>query len=324
MRAIVHDVYGGPEVLELRDVEKTELTDDGVLVRVRAASVNPYDWHMLTGVPYMARAVAGLRKPKHGVVGVDFAGIVEAVGKERDDLEAGDEVFGTRNGSLAEYVCARKGVTRKPPNISFEEAAAAPLAALTALQGLRNKGRIQPGQKVLINGASGGVGTYAVQLAKWFGAEVTGVCRTRNVELVRSLGADHVVDYTQEDFTRSGVRYDLILDVAGNHTWRECKRVLTQDGVVVAVGGPKQNRWVGPLGVWVLRRLASIPGKQSVATFVTKLNVEDLELVRDLLASGAIKSIVERGYELGDAPEALAYVGAGHAQAKVVVSVAAS
>ena len=323
MRAIVHDVYGGPEVLELREVDKPGLTDDGVLVRVHAASVNPYDWHMLTGVPYMARAVAGLRKPKNGVVGVDFAGTVEAVGAERDDFTPGDEVFGTRNGSLAEYVCARKGVTRKPPNVSFEEAAAAPLAASTALQGLRNKGGIKAGQKVLVNGASGGVGTYAVQLAKWFGAEVTGVCRTGNVELVRSLGADHVVDYTQEDFTETGKRYDLILDVAGNHTWRECKRVLTQEGVVVAVGGPKTNRWVGPLGIWVLRRLASVPGKRSVATFVTKLNLQDLELVRDLLAAGALKSIVERRYVLSDAPEALAYVGAGHAQAKVVVNVAA-
>jgi NADPH:quinone reductase-like Zn-dependent oxidoreductase len=323
MRAIVHDVYGGPEVLELREVDKPELADDGVLVRVHAASVNPYDWHMLTGMPYMVRAVAGLRRPKNGVVGVDYAGTVEAVGAERDDFESGDEVFGTRNGSLAEYVCARKGVARKPRNVSFEEAAAAPMAALTALQGLRNKGAIKPGQKVLVNGASGGVGTYAVQLAKWFGAEVTGVCRTRNVELVRSLGADRVIDYTQDDFTREDARYDLILDVAGNHTLAECKRVLTDEGVVVAVGGPKTNKWVGPLGVWLLRRVASIPGKQSVATFVTKLNVEDLELVRDLLASGAVKSVVERRYDLSDAPEALAYVGTGHAQAKVIVSVAA-
>src|SRR5919204_1531984 len=212
VKAIVRDRYGPPDVLELREIEKPELTDDGVLVRVRAASVNRADWYMLTGTPYVARAQMGLLKPKQPVLGSDFAGTVEAVGRDVGDLQPGDDVFGGRSGALAEYVCARQGVAAKPTNVTFEEAAAVPVAALTALQGLRDKGHLQAGDKVLVNGASGGVGTFAVQIAKALGADVTAVCSTRNVELVRSLGADRVIDYTAEDFTRSGGPYDLVLD----------------------------------------------------------------------------------------------------------------
>jgi NADPH:quinone reductase-like Zn-dependent oxidoreductase len=219
MRAVVRDTFGPPDVLELREIDKPDLADDGVLVRVRATSVNPADWYGLVGAPYVVRVQMGLRKPRARVLGVDFAGTVEAVGKDVAELRPGDEVFGGRSGAFAEYVCARNAVMPKPANLTFEEAAAVPLAALTALQGLRDKGRIQPGHKVLINGASGGVGTFAVQIAKAFGAEVTGVCSTRNVDRARSLGADHVVDYTKEDFTRSDRRYDLMLDVAGSRSW---------------------------------------------------------------------------------------------------------
>jgi NADPH:quinone reductase-like Zn-dependent oxidoreductase len=322
MKAMIYERYGGPDVLEARDVEKPELADEGMLVRVHAASVNPYDWHMLTGTPYLARLSAGLRKPKNPLLGGDFSGTVEAVGTDVDGFEAGDEVFGTRTGAFAEYVCVRKAVARKPPNVSFEEAAAVGIAAVTALQGLRDKGRLQPGQKVLVNGASGGVGTYAVQIAKALGADVTGVCRTGNVDLVRSVGADRVVDYTKEDFTRDGDRFDLILDIAGNRSWAECKRVLNEDGTLVIVGGPKTNRWVGPLGIAVGRRLASTAGsRRVVAPFLAKLNAEDMTVLAELLASGKVKSAIDRRYVFDDLPEALGYVGTGHARAKVVITV---
>jgi NADPH:quinone reductase-like Zn-dependent oxidoreductase len=322
MRAIVHDSYGPPDVLELREIDPPPLADDGALVRVHAASVNPYDWHMLTGTPYLARLASGLRRPKTGVLGVDFAGTVEAVGKDVEHVRPGDEVFGARNGSLADYVCVRKSIAPKPANLSFEEAAAVPVAAITALQGLRDKGRIQSGQKVLINGASGGVGTFGVQLAKAFGADVTGVCSPRNVETVRSLGADAVIDYTQDDFTRNGQRYDLILDIAGNRSWSECKRVLNEGGTLVLVGGPKTNLWVGPMGVAVGRRLLSVPGNRRVAApWVAQTNREDLAFLGDLLEAGKVRPIVERRYDLSDAAEALAYLGQGHAQGKIVVTV---
>jgi NADPH:quinone reductase-like Zn-dependent oxidoreductase len=321
MKAIVYDSYGAPDVLELREIDKPALTDDGLLVRVHAASLNMFDWHMLTGVPYVARMQAGLRKPKNGAMGVDFAGTVEAVGKEVEGFRPGDEVFGARTGALAEYVCVRKTVATKPANVTFEEAAAVPVAGITALQGLRDKGRIQSGQKVLINGASGGVGSLAIQIATSFGAEVTGVCSTGNVDTARSLGAEHVIDYTKEDFTRGGQRYDVILDVAGNRSWSDCKRVLQERGRLVIVGGPKVNRWVGPLGVVVGRRLASIPGSRKVvAPFLSKLNNKDLAVLRDLLEAGKLTPFVERRYELGDAPEALRYIGTGHARGKVIVT----
>lgn len=240
MKAVVRDRYGSPDVLELREVERPEVVDDGVLVRVRACSVNPYDYFVgLTGVPYVAHMEAGLLRPKSSRLGVDFAGTVEGVGRDVTRFQPGDEVFGARSGAFAEYVCVRRAVVSKPARLTFEQAAAVPTAALTALQALRDKGRIQAGQRVLVNGASGGVGTFAVQLAKSFGAEVTGVCSTGNVDLVRSLGADRVVDYTREDFTLGGERYDLVVDVAGSRSWSELRRVLVEEGICVLVGVPR-------------------------------------------------------------------------------------
>jgi NADPH:quinone reductase-like Zn-dependent oxidoreductase len=322
MKAMVYEKYGLPEVLELREIDPPPLTDDGVLVRVRAASVNPFDWHMLTGTPYLARLQAGLRKPKSQVLGVDFAGTVEAVGKDVTAFQPGDDVYGGRGGAFGEYVCVRKSVAHKPANLSFEDAAAVPMAAITALQALRDKGRVQAGQQVLVNGASGGVGTFAVQLAKSFGAEVTGVCSTRNLETVRALGADHVIDYTTEDFTRRGGSFDVLVDIAGNHSWSECKRVLGENATMIVVGGRKTNRWIGPMGDAVARRLASIPGSRTVAApFLAQLNKEDLDVLRELLEAGKVRPVIENRYELRDVPEALRYVGAGHAKGKVVISV---
>jgi NADPH:quinone reductase-like Zn-dependent oxidoreductase len=321
MKAIVRDRYGSPDVLELREIPQPALADEGVLVRVHAASVNPFDWHMLTGTPYLVRTQAGLRKPKSELTGVDFAGTVEAVGKKVTRFQPGDEVYGGRAGAFAEFVCARQTVAPKPPSLTFEQAAAVPMAGITALQALRDKGRIRAGQKVLINGASGGVGTFGVQIAKAFGADVTGVCSTRNVELVRSIGADHVIDYTREDFTRSGQRYDLILDVACNHSWSDCKRALTEDGISVVAGGPKTNRWIGPMGVVIRRRLASLPGKRKlVAPFLAKLNTDDLLALNGLLEAGKVTPVVEKRYPLAETAAALAYVGDGHAQGKVVIT----
>jgi NADPH:quinone reductase-like Zn-dependent oxidoreductase len=322
MKAMVYERYGTPDVIQAREIDRPELADDGMLVRVRAASVNPYDWHMLTGKPYLVHLAAGLRKPKNPLLGSDFSGTVESVGKDVDGFQPGDDVFGSRTGAFAEYVCVRKAVARKPPNVTFEEAAAVPIAAVTALQGLRDKGRLQPGQKVLVNGASGGVGTYAVQIAKVFGAEVTGVCRSHNVELVRSIGADHVVDYTQEDFTRSGEQFHVMLDIAGNRSWAECKRVLNEQGIMVIVGGAKTNRWIGPMGDALRRRLASSVGsRRVVAPFLAKLNKDDMTVMAELLESGKVKSVIDRRYELDDLPAALAYIGDGHARAKVVIAV---
>jgi NADPH:quinone reductase-like Zn-dependent oxidoreductase len=324
MKAIVRDKYGSPDVLELREVEKPELTDDGVLVRVRAASVNRLDWFDVTGTPWIARPITGLRGPKSRLIGVDFAGTVEAVGKEVTDLQPGDDVFGGRSGSFAEYVCvptevARKRVAGKPANLTFEEAAAVPVAAISALQGLRDHGQLQPGHKVLVNGASGGVGTFAVQIAKALGAEVTAVCSTRNVEQSRSLGADHVIDYTREDFTRGGRRYDAILDVAGSKSWSQCRRVLNPHATLVMVGGPK-SPLLGPLGHIAKVRLAAFRGSQKAVFFVANFNGPDLGVLRELLESGKVKPVVEKRYELGEVAEALRYMGEGHAQGKLVIN----
>ena len=249
MKAIVRDKYGSPDVLDLQEVEQPELADDGVLVRVRAASVNQVDWYDVTGTPWIARPMTGLRGPKSRLTGHDFAGTVEAVGKDVTDLQPGDDVFGGERSDRSPSTSARgRAVARKPANLTFEEAAAVPVAALTALQGLRDHGQLQPGQKVLVNGASGGVGTFAVQIAKALGAEVTAVCSTRNVEQARSLGADRVIDYTREDFTRGGERYDVILDVSGTKSWSRYRRVLNPHATLVMVGAPKANRLLGPLG----------------------------------------------------------------------------
>jgi NADPH:quinone reductase-like Zn-dependent oxidoreductase len=320
MKAIVHTRYGEVEALELREVDKPVPADDEVLVRVRAASLNPVDWYGLAGRPYVARVQTGIRGPKEGQIGVDFAGTVEAVGASVTRLQPGDEVFGGRTGAFAEYVRVRDAVARKPANLTFEQAAAVPVAAITALQGLRDKGRLQPGQKVLVNGASGGVGTFAVQIAKWLGADVAAVCSTRNVEAARSLGADHVVDYTQEDFTRNGRRYDLLLDIAGNRSWRECTRVLERDAAIVVVGGPSRNRWTGPIGHMLGMKLSSLGKSRRVAAFVAKLNAEDLDVLRKLLEDGTVKPVIERSYQLSELGDAFRYLGEGHAQGKLVIT----
>jgi NADPH:quinone reductase-like Zn-dependent oxidoreductase len=286
MKAIVHARYGRPDVLALQDVELPEIGDDQVLVRVHASSVTPVEWYGVTG-PVFARIGGGLRRPKVTSVGSDLAGRVEAVGKAVTELRPGDDVFGTGVGAWAEYAPSRAPrLAQKPQNLSFDEAAAVPIAGITALQALRDKGRVQPGQKVLVNGASGGVGTFAVQLAKSFGGDVTAVCSTDKVDLVRSLGADRVVDYTREDFTRSGRRYDLLLDIAGNRTWSDCKRVLDHNATLVLVGGPKTNRWIGPLSHVIKVRLASLGASQKVVFFVASFNREDFVVLQELLEAG--------------------------------------
>jgi NADPH:quinone reductase-like Zn-dependent oxidoreductase len=319
MRAAVRRSYGPPAVVELREIEMPDLADDGVLVRVRAASINPADWYGLTGRPWVARAELGLRRPKTDRLGVDFAGTVEAVGKDVTQFRPGDEVFGGKSGALAEYICVREAVALKPANVTPEQAAAVPVAAVTALQGLRDKGRLQAGDKVLINGASGGVGTFAVQIAKALGAEVTGVCSTRNVELVRSVGADHVVDYMQEDFTRSGERYDVMLDVAGTRSWSECARVLEPQATLVIVGAPKGGRLLGPLGHVARLRLASLRSSAKAVFFVARLTRADLEVLAEMLTAGTVTPVVDKRYALSEIADAFEYLGAGHARGKVVV-----
>jgi NADPH:quinone reductase-like Zn-dependent oxidoreductase len=321
MKAVICDTYGSPDVLKLREIEKPELTDDGVLVRVHAASVNRGDWYTTAGL-YVARPATGLRRPKSRLIGTDFAGTVEAAGRDVTAFRPGDEVFGGRTGALAEYVCARaRSVALKPARLTFEEAAAVPVAALTALQGLRDRGQIQPGQQVLINGASGGVGTFAVQIAKALGAEVTAVCSTRNVDLARSIGADHVLDYTREDFTRSDQRYDLMFDNAGSRSWSECKRVLSPQATVVLVGGPVGNRLLGPLGHVVRMRLAATLGSRKAVFFIAKFNSADMEMLRELLEAGKVTPVIDRRYEFSEIADAFRYMGEGHARGKVVVTV---
>ncbi len=324
MQAIVRDRYGSPDVLELEEVAQPELADDGVLVRVRAASVNPVDWYDVTGTPWIARPMTGLRGPKGSrLTGRDFAGTVEAVGKDVTDLHPGDDVFGGKSGggSFAQYVCVPMDVARMPSNLTFEEAAAVPLAGLTALQGLRDYGNVQPGHRVVVNGASGGVGTFAVQIAKALGAEVTAVCSARNVEQARSLGADRVIDYTSEDFTRGGERYDVILDVAGTKSWSRYRRVLNPAATLVMIGAPKTNRLLGPLGHIARVRVAAWRGSQNASFFVAKINRPDLDALRALLESGKVKPVVEKRYELAEVGAALRYLGEGHAQGKIVIRI---
>jgi NADPH:quinone reductase-like Zn-dependent oxidoreductase len=291
------------------------------LIRVRAASVNPLDWHYMRGTPYLVRIRTGLRKPKDTGLGVDVAGQVEAVGSNVTQFRPGDEVFGVARGAFAEYVSASETkLALKPANLTFEQAAAVPIAAFTALQGLRDKGRIQSGQKVLINGAAGGVGTFAVQIARSFGAEVTGVCSTRNVEMVRSIGADRVIDYSQEDFTRSGQLYDLIFDSAGNHSPSDCRRVLTPEGTLVMVGGPDNGRWLGPLAdvleAVVLSRFVS----QKLLPFLAHSSKDDLIVMKELLGAGKVTPVIDRTYPLRDVPDAIRYLEEGHAKGKVVIT----
>jgi NADPH:quinone reductase-like Zn-dependent oxidoreductase len=322
MKAIVYRDYGSPDVLRLEDVAKPVPNDDQVLIRVRAASVNPLDWHYMRGLPYLVRiSGAGLLKPKVQRLGVDLAGQVEAVGKNVTRFKPGDEVFGNRFGAFAEYVCAtEKALALKPANVTFEQAASLPVAAITALQALRDRGKLQPGQKVLINGASGGVGTFAVQIAKSLGAEVTGVCSTKNVEMVRSIGADRVVDYTKEDFTRSGQRYDLILDMVGNHSLSDCRGVLTSGGIFVIIGSTDKGRWLGPVTGMLKAIVYSKFVSQDMGAMLATMNAKDLGVLRDLVESGKVTPVIDRRYRLSEVPEAIRYLEGGHARGKVVVT----
>lgn len=323
MRAAVRERYGGPDAVEILELPKPVPADDEVLVRVRASSVNPAEWYAAAGRPYVGRVQMGLRKPKSIRLGVDFAGTVESVGKDVTAFGPGDDVFGGRDGAYAEYVCVResRAVVRKPANVSFEEAAAVGVAGLTALQGLRDRGGVGEGSKVLINGASGGVGTFSVQIAKALGAEVTAVCSTRNVEQARALGADHVVDYTREDFTRSGRRHDVLFDVAGSRSWRACARVLEPDATVLLVGGPKANRLLGPIGHMAAMKLGALRGRRKATFFLAKFEQGDLATLGELLESGKVKSVVERRYELAEVADALRHLGEGHARGKLVLGI---
>jgi len=324
MKAIVRERYGPPDVLELRDVERPAIDDDSILVRVRAASINAYDWHMMRGRPSLVRIVAGLRKPKSSAMGVDVAGQVEAVGKNVTQFRPGDEVFGSRSGSLAEYVrgTSQSFLVPKPARLTFEQAAAVPMAGTTALQGLRDKGQIRPGQKVLINGASGGVGTFAVQIAKAFGAHVTAVCSTGNLEQARSLGADQVIDYTKEDFTRSGKRYDLILDVAASGPLSARRRVLEPSGILVGVGSADSRYGMTSLLAGLVETaVLSRFGKQKMPFFLAKNSKEDLMVLTELIETGKIRPVIDRTYPLRETAEAIRYLETGHARAKVVITV---
>jgi NADPH:quinone reductase-like Zn-dependent oxidoreductase len=319
MKAIVYYNYGSPDVLKLEEVEKPTPKEDEVLVKVHTASLNAGDWAMLTGEPFYLRLAWGLPKPKHKILGLDIAGRVEAVGESVKQFQPGDEVFGEAGiGAFTEYRCVTEDkLAHKPTNSSFEEAAAVPEAAVVALQGLRDKGQIQPGQKVLINGASGGIGTFAVQIAKSFGAEVTGVCSTSKLDMVRSIGADQVIDYTQEDFTKSGQRYDLILAANGYHPISDYKRALSPEGIYVCTGGSLaqifQSILLGPL--------MSRTGSKKMGNSAKRPNQRDLVFMKELLEAGKVVPVIDRRYPLSEVPEALRYLGEGHARGKVVITV---
>jgi NADPH:quinone reductase-like Zn-dependent oxidoreductase len=323
MKAILHCEYGSPDVLTVEEIEKPVPNGNQLLVKVHAAAVNPLD--LTIRGPWVIRPLLGLRKPKDTRLGVDYSGTVEAVGKNVTDFRPGDEVFGGKSGALAEYVCVLtdRGVTPKPANMTFEQAASVPVAALTALQGLRDKGKIQSGQKVLINGASGGVGTFAVQIAKSFGAEVTGVCSTRNVDLVRSIGADHVIDYTKEDFTKTDQRYDLIFDLIGNHSFSERRGILNPNGICVMAGlggagwhDGMATRLAGELNAYLRSRFVS----QKFVAYIAQFNKQDMTVLADLMQSGKMKPVIDKVYKFNEVPAALHYLEQGHARGKVVVS----
>src|SRR5437879_4344531 len=325
MKAIVYSDYGLSN-LKLENIEKPVPNDEQILVKVRAASIKPYDWHFVEGTPYIMRMMGvGLRKPKDTRLGVDFAGTVEAVGKNVTQFKPGDDVFGGKGGAFAEYVCRRAegAVALKPASITFEQAASANIAGITALQAIRDKGKVQPGQKVLINGASGGVGTFAVQIAKSFGADVTGVCSTRNVDLVRSLGADHVIDYTKEDFTKSADRYDVILDNVANHSLSEVRRVLTPKGKYVLIGGGGANEqgFIGPFARIIKTKVQSLFASQEMGMMMADSNQKDLSLLAEMVESGKMKPVIDRTYKLAEVPEAIGYLEQGHARGKVVIVV---
>ncbi len=324
MKAITYCDYGSPDVLRVEEIQKPIPADDQALIRVRAASINPYDWHFLEGTPYIMRLESGLRKPKKRQLGVDYAGVVEAVGKSVTDLKPGDEVFGGKQGAFAEYVCTRANrAVRKPPGVTFEQAACLPIAATTALQSLRDSGKLKPGQDVLINGASGGVGTFAVQLGKYFGAHVTAVCSTRNLELVRSLGAEQMIDYTKEDFSNSPKRYDLIVDNVGTQPLTSFRRVLKPNGICVLIGGggPDEGRWIGPLSRPLKAKLMSPFVSQKFSMMLADMNPKDLTILANLVQTGKVRPVIDRTYKLAEVPEAIRYLEKGHARGKVIIAV---
>jgi NADPH:quinone reductase-like Zn-dependent oxidoreductase len=323
MKGVAQRCYGAPETLIFGNLAKPVPTDDEVLVRVHAAAANPLDWHYMRGEPRIMRLSSGFGAPKEPRFGVDFAGTVEAVGARVTRFKPGDAVYGGRTGAFAEYVTVResRAIAHKPDNVGFAQAAAVPIAALTALQGLRDKGRLQPGQKVLVNGASGGVGSFAVQIAKAMGAEVTGVCSTRNVELVRSLGADHVIDYTRENFTEGGARYDLVLDMVGNQPLLDVRRVMTPDGVYVEVGGPNEGKWLGPLTRSLRTMLLAPFVSQDFVTLLAELTPADLAVMNSLLQSGKVTPLIDRHYPLAETAAAIAYLEEGRARGKVIIDV---
>ena len=321
MKAVVHTAFGSSGALAIDEVEKPAVGDGDVVVRVHAASLNRVDWYTMTGTPYVGRAQMGVRRPKSRMLSTDFAGTVEAVGKDVTQFQPGDAVFG-RSDAFAEYVrVAEDGaVVAKPAGVTFEDAACVGVAGITALQGLRDHGEVRAGHKVLVNGASGGVGTFAVQIAKTLGAEVTAVCSTGNVELQRSLGADHVLDYTREDFTRSHRRYDVLIDIAGSRPWRECKRVLKPEATIVLIGGPKTNRLLGPLMHVITVKIGAAGRSQKAVFFIAKLNARDLAALGELLDARKVTPVIDRRYELSEIREAFRYLGEGHARGKIVVT----
>jgi len=321
MKAIVRHRYGASDVLELINLPKPTPTKDEVLIRVRAAGLNPYDWHMMRGSPWPLRLFAGLRKPKRVGLGADVAGTVVGLGQGVTEFRLGDEVFGAADGALAEYVCGPvSGLVGKPANVSSEEAAGMPIAGLTALQALRDKGQLKPGDRVLINGAAGGVGTFAVQIAKWQGTHVTGVCSSRNVELVRSIGADRAIDYTREDFAAGGELYDVIFDLVGNRDLADFRRALKADGVFVGCGGGGPEKPAGELLLGMLRQMvAGWFTKQKLVGVIAKRSKADLCILRELLANGLVKPVIDRTYRLAEVPEAIRYLEEGHARGKVII-----
>jgi NADPH:quinone reductase-like Zn-dependent oxidoreductase len=321
MKAIVRTNYGPAEVLRFEEIEKPTPADTEVLIKVRAASVNPYDWHFMRGTPRLIRLFIGLRSPKSPLLGADVAGEVEVVGRSVARFRAGDAVFGAGRGAFSEYACAPESRTAlKPDHVSFEQAASVPIAGLTALQGLRDVAHVQPGQRVLINGAAGGVGTFAVQIAKSLGAEVTGVCSTRNVEMVRSIGADHVIDYTQADFTQSGRQYDTFFDCIGNRSLSECRRVLTPVGIYVGVGGggPDVGSFTLLAGM-IEKPVLSLFGKQKLLGLVARMNQPDLAILGEMMTYSKVKPVIDRRYKLSEVPDAIRYLETGHARGKVVI-----
>lgn len=321
MKAIVYRSYGSPDVLSYEEIEKPIAGDDQVLIKIRAASINPFDQHFMRGTPYLARIMAGLRKPKMIRLGVDVAGEVESVGSKVTQLKPGDKVFGACRGAYAEYACtSESSLVLKPDNVTFEQAAAVDVASMTALQGLRDRGKIRSGQKVLINGASGGVGTFAVQIAKTFGADVTGVCSTSKVDMVCSIGADRVIDYTKVDFTESGQLYDLILDCFASHSLSECRRALNPKGSYVVVGGDASKREIDFLGLLIRMAVWSPFVSQNLGAVRAKRSKEDLNVMSHLMKDGKVIPVIDRSYKLSDLAEAMRYFEGGHARGKVVVT----